>query len=228
MADMVNNGKKHGLLDRRICYLTNIVNVEITSAVETVPDTATKGITMATRTRKAPAAPALTPVAAAVEVVSTPVPATLDTVVSEVRELASVVRALVGALTPMLTTGTVKSVTTAKIATTATAKAPKAAAPKAPKHRAPTVGETIAVGDLVSMPVGALKGKCGEGLAGIVTGTVLSTGTQVAKNRGDMPEGLAGTVLTIKLSATRNVWAWTGDARVALTGKRIVEETVVA
>ena len=228
MADMANNGRKHGLLDRRICYLTNSVNVEITSAVETVPDTATKGITMATRTRKAPT-PAAVTVAAAVEVVAAPTPATLDTLTADIRDLANVVRSLVGALTPMLTTGTVKSVTASKIATTAT-KAAKARAPKAaaPKHRAPTVGETIAVGDLVSLPVGALKGKCGDGLAGIVTGVVLSLGTQVAKNRGDMPAGLGGTVLTIKLSASRNVWAWTGDARVALTGKRIVEETVVA
>jgi hypothetical protein len=48
MADMANNGKKQHLLDRRICYLTNIGIVEITSAVETVLDTATKGTHNAT------------------------------------------------------------------------------------------------------------------------------------------------------------------------------------
>jgi len=179
-------------------------------------------------TRKAPAPAAAVTVAEAVTVVATPAaPATLDSVVTEVRELASVVRMLVGALTPMLTTGKVTTVAdTKKITTAGTAAAPKAA--KEIKHRAPTVGETIEVGDLVSVPVSALKGKCGEGLAGMVTGVVLSLGTQVAKNRGDMPVGLTGTVLTIRQSKVRNVWAWTGDPRVALTGKKIVEETVVA
>lgn len=178
--------------------------------------------------RRTPAPAHVTPVtvAEAVTVVAPAAPATLDSVVAEVRDLATAVKALVGALTPMLTTGTVKSVAaTPKIATAAKA---KAAAPKALKHRAPAVGETIAVGDLVSIPVSALKGKCGEGLGGIITGTVLSLGTQVAKNRGDMPAGCAGTVLTIKLSPSRNVWAWVGDPRVSLTGKKIVEETVSA
>ena len=182
---------------------------------------------MATTRRKAPAtaAPALTPIAAAVEVVVPAAPATLDTLSQDIRDLSSMIKVLVGALMP---TGTVTATSTVKkIATTATTAKGKSKA-SAPKHRTPAVGETIAVGDLVSMPVGALKGKCGEGLSGIVTGVVLSLGTQVAKNRGDMPAGLGGTVLTIKFSATRNVWAWTGDARVALTGKRIVEETVTA
>jgi hypothetical protein len=171
-----------------------------------------------------PAAPVT--VAAAVSEVVVSTPATLDTLTADIRDLANVVRALVGHLTPMLTTGTVKAVTP-KIATTA-GKAAKAPAPKAPKHRTPAVGEVIAVGDLVSLPVGALKGKCGSDLSGVVTGVVLSLGSLVAKNRGDMPVGLEGTVLTIKLSSVRNVWAWTGDTRVALTGKKIVEETVVA
>lgn len=182
---------------------------------------------MATRKARTAPAPAAVTVAEAVTVVAPAhAPATLDSVVSEVRELASVVRALVGALTPALTTGRVEAVNTKKIATAAkAAPAPKGA--KEPKHRAPVKGEVIEVGDLVSLPVGALKGKCGEGLGGIVTGTVLSLGSQVAKNRGDMPAGLAGTVLTIKLSKTRSVWAWTGDPRVVLQGKKIsVEETV--
>ena len=185
---------------------------------------------MATRTRKVPVPAPVVTVADAVSIVVPTAPATLDTLTADIRDLANVVRSLVGALTPMLTTGTVKAVTP-QIATTAgkaKARTAKAPAPKAPKHRTPAVGEVIAVGDLVSLPVGALKGKCGSDLSGVVTGTVLSLGSLVAKNRGDMPVGLEGTVMTIKLSSVRNVWAWTGDPRVALTGKRIVEETVVA
>ena len=179
---------------------------------------------MARAKAPAPVAP-VTPVVVA-EVVIPAAPATLDTLTKDIRDLASVVRELVGALTPMLTTGKVTAVATKKIATASAPTAPKAA--KEIKHRAPVTGEVIEVGDLVSMPVGALKGKCGEGLAGVITGVVLSLGSQVAKNRGDMPAGLVGTVLTVKLSKTRNVWAWTGDPRVVLSGKKIVEETVVA
>jgi hypothetical protein len=178
-------------------------------------------------TRKAPAAPAPVAPVVVAEVVMPAAPATLDTLTKDIRDLASVVRDLVGALTPMLVSGKVTTVAaTKKIATTAPTSAPKAG--KELKHRAPVIGESIEVGDQVSIPVGALKGKCGEGLGGIVTGTVLSLGSQVAKNRGDMPAGLSGTVLTIKLSKTRNVWAWSGDPRVALTGKKIVETETTA
>ena len=179
---------------------------------------------MAARTRKVPTPAAAVTVASAVEVVMPTAPATLDTLTADIRDLASVVRELVGALTPMLTTGKVKAISTAKIATvTKAAKAP------ASKHRTPVLGEVIEVGDLVSLPVGALKGKCGADLSGVVTGRVLSLGNQVAKNTGDKPAGVTGAVLTIKLSSVRNIWAWTGDPRVVLTGKRIeVVEEVVA
>lgn len=182
---------------------------------------------MATRTPKAPT-PAAISVAEAVQIVVPTAPATLDTLTADIRDLASVVRSLVGALTPMLTTGRVKSVTPQIATVAATTKARATKAP-APKHRTPAIGEVIEVGDLVSLPVGALKGKCGSDLSGVITGVVLSLGSLQAKNRGDMPAGLGGTVTTIKLSSVRNVWAWTGDKRVVLTGKKIVtEETVVA
>ena len=182
---------------------------------------------MATRTRKVPVpAPAAVTVAAAVEVVAAPMPATLDTLSQDIRDLSSMIKTLVGALMP---TGTVTGTSTVKkIATAAPTAKGKAKTPAA-KHRTPAAGETIEVGDLVSLHVSALKGKCGQDLSGIVTGVVLSLGSQAAKNRGDMPAGLSGAVLTIKLSSVRNVWAWTGDPRVTLTGKRIVtEETVTA
>lgn len=160
-------------------------------------------------------------VASAVEVVVPAAPATLDTLSQDIRDLSSMIKTLVGALMP---TGTVTPTSTVKKIATAAPTAKKAKA-GAPKHRTPAAGEVIEVGDLVSLHANALKGKCGQDLSGIVTGTVLSLGSQAAKNRGDMPAGLSGAVLTIKLSATRNVWAWTGDPRVALTGKKVVTET---
>ena len=176
--------------------------------------------------RKAPAAPAPVAVAAPVvaEVVLPAAPATLDTLTKDIRDLASVVRDLVGALTPMLVSGKVTTVAAQKKIATSAPAAPKAT--KEVQHRAPTTGESIEVGDLVAVPVGALKGKCGADLSGIVSGVVTSLGNQAAKNRGDMPVGLTGMVLTIRLSKTRTVWAWTGDKRVVLQGKKIVEETV--
>lgn len=172
--------------------------------------------------RKAPAPVTVAnAVASAVEVV-VPASATLDTLSQDIRDLSSMIKTLVGALMP---TGTVTPTSTVKkIATAAPTKKAKAAAPK---HRKPVAGEIIEVGDLVSLHANALKGKCGQDLSGIVTGVVLSLGNQIAKNRGDMPAGLTGNVTTLKISSTRNVWAWTGDTRIALVGKKVtVEETV--
>ena len=105
---------------------------------------------MATRTRKVPTPAAVTVASVVAEVVMPTAPATLDTLTADIRDLATVVRELVGALTPMLTTGKVTTVASSKKIATASAPASAPKAAKELKHRAPTVGETIEVGDQVA------------------------------------------------------------------------------